>query len=924
MQDSIKEELKKEVKSLKEQISALQQENALLSRKDNEHPEPPLQNDQIEQHRIVDQLFNISTPLCFISSDLKIKLINDSFCETFNIRKQDILNSECFKIWQGPLCETGDCVLKQIMAGKKQVSYEMQRDLPNKKNVTLLIKAKPFFDENNQIIGIVESFIDISKLKQAEARLQESEERFKFLSKATFEGIVVHKKGIVLDANDSFLKMTGYSREEAIGKNLLNYIPKARDRAKILKNIIKRKAEPYTIAAERKDGSLFTAELEAKNVKYLGKTVRIAAVRDVTDREKALQNLQESEAKYHALFKNMVNGFALHKIITDDKNNPVDYEFIEVNDAFEKQTGLKREALIGKRVTKVLPDTENDPADWIGKYGQVALKGKELRLENYFKNLDKWFSVTAFSSQKGYFATIVEDITDKKRSEEKLKKLIEESKRKENEISELLTAAHAILEKDDFNQVARQIFDACARSIGAKAGYVALMSEDGQENELLFLEAGGMKCDVEPDLPMPIRGLRAEAYKTGKVVYDNDFMKSEWLKYMPAGHMPLPNVLFAPLNIEGKTVGIMGFACKDGDFNEHDAKLAAAFGEYAAIALNNSRIFDALEKSEQAYSKLIHSVGEGIGIIDEDEVFTFCNEAAAEIFELPPGNLQGRSLSEFVSQTDMARMLQETAKRKTGESSSYELKFTSAQGNEKYIWVTASPNHDANGNIVSTFGIFFDITDRKIAEEKIQDLLKEKEILLREVHHRIKNNMATIESLLHLHSTGSDSKEVKTSLQEAGGRIRSMQMLYDKLYRSDNFSEVNMLDYLSPLIDEIVAVFPDKKDVKVTKEIEDFLIDAKFVFPLGIIINELITNIMKYAFEGRKKNEIKVSAKLRDDIVEMIIQDNGIGIGETQNLEKSTGFGLQLVNMLTEQLKGKVQIESEKGTKFILEFKVRK
>ncbi len=878
----------------------------------------------IDREQLIDQLFNIGTPLCIIGTDYKIKQVNDSFCKIFGVKHEEVINKKCYEYWQGPPCQTDKCAIKQVMNNLKQTSYETTLKLSTKKSTTFLINAFPFRNEKKELLGIIESFTDITAIKQAEIRLQESEERFKFLSKATFEGIVVHKKGIVLDANESFLKMTGYSREEAIGKNLLNYIPKARDRAKILKNIIKRKAEPYTIAAERKDGSLFTAELEAKNVKYLGKTVRIAAVRDVTDREEALQNLQESEAKYHALFENMVNGFALHKIITDAKNNPVDYEFIEVNDAFEKQTGLKRETLIGKRVTEVLPGTENDPADWIGKYGQVALKGKELRLENYSKNLDKWFSVTAFSSQKGYFATIVEDITDKKRSEEKLKKLIEESKRKENEISELLTAAHAILEKDDFNQVARHIFDACARSIGAKAGYVALMSEDGQENELLFLEAGSMKCDVEPDLPMPIRGLRAEAYKTGKVVYDNDFMKSEWLKFMPAGHMPLPNVLFAPLNIEGKTVGIMGFACKDGDFNEHDAKLAAAFGEYAAIALNNSRIFDALEKSEQAYARLFHSVGEGIVIVDENEVFTFCNEAAEEIFDVTPGNLIGRSLSEFISSEDLKRMQKETEKRKIGASSSYELKFTTARNKEKYIWVTTSPNVDNAGNITSTFGIFFNITARKTAEQKVQDLLKEKEILLREVHHRIKNNMATIESLLRLHSKRSGNEEVKTSLQEAGGRIRSMQMLYDKLYRSDNFSEVNMQEYLSPLIDEIINVFPTKTEVTVSKQIADFPINAKYVFPLGIIINELLTNIMKYAFKGKSDNEIRINAKQEDEIVIIVIQDNGIGMDETQNLEDSTGFGLQLVKMLTEQIKGKVRIERENGTKFILEFYVEK
>ena len=130
---------------------------------------------------------------------------------------------------------------------------------------------------------------------------------------------------------------------------------------------------------------------------------------------------------------------------------------------------------------------------------------------------------------------------------------------------------------------------------GAQSGYVALLSDDGSENEVLFLEAGGLPCSVDPSLPMPIRGLRAQAYHTGRAVYHNDFMHSEWIKFMPEGHVTLKNVMFAPLNIGGKTVGIMGLANKPEDFVEADATLAGALGEVAAIALHNSRTLEQLE-----------------------------------------------------------------------------------------------------------------------------------------------------------------------------------------------------------------------------------------------------------------------------------------------------------------------------------------
>jgi PAS domain S-box-containing protein len=139
------------------------------------------------------------------------------------------------------------------------------------------------------------------------------------------------------------------------------------------------------------------------------------------ERERAAQVIQQSEAKYRSLFENMINGFAYHKMITDKNGRPVDYIFLEVNNAFEALTGLKRPDVVGKRVTEVLPGIENDLADWIGKYGNVALTGGELRFEQYAASMDKWYSILSYSPMKDYFVAIFEDITERKRAEEALR-----------------------------------------------------------------------------------------------------------------------------------------------------------------------------------------------------------------------------------------------------------------------------------------------------------------------------------------------------------------------------------------------------------------------------------------------------------------------------------------------------------------------
>lgn len=164
------------------------------------------------------------------------------------------------------------------------------------------------------------------------------------------------------------------------------------------------------------------------------------------------------------------------------------------------------------------------------------------------------------------------------------------------ELSSLLKASHAIMEHRDFQSAARAVFDVAKDLIGASGGYVALLSENGTRNEALFLDSGGKPCTVDPNLPMPIRGLRETAYRAGKPVYENVFSKSEWIKFLPEGHALLDNVLFGPLMLEGKVVGLIGLANKPGGFDENDAKMVSALSDITTIGLLNSRAFDTLKQ----------------------------------------------------------------------------------------------------------------------------------------------------------------------------------------------------------------------------------------------------------------------------------------------------------------------------------------
>ncbi len=289
----------------------------------------------------------------------------------------------------------------------------------------------------------------------------------------------------------------------------------------------------------------------------------------------------------------------------------------------------------------------------------------------------------------------------------------EEEQQGRTEISSLLQASRAVLEIREFSDAARAIFDSCKNLIGATAGYVALLSEDGTENEVLFLDSGGLPCSVDPSLPMPIRGLREEAYRTGKTVYNNNFSESEWMKYMPEGHVSLKNVLFAPLKIEGNTVGLLGIANKKGGFTEDDAESASAFGELAAISLFNSRTLELLKNSEEKYRGLVDNTLVGIYKTNLKGKILYVNDALVRMleFESPEELMSEGVLARYKDTGDREALIEKL--QHTGRVEGFETELFTKTGKTKNILVSATIDND----ILS--GMVMDITDRRHAEEKL-------------------------------------------------------------------------------------------------------------------------------------------------------------------------------------------------------------
>jgi two-component sensor histidine kinase len=229
---------------------------------------------------------------------------------------------------------------------------------------------------------------------------------------------------------------------------------------------------------------------------------------------------------------------------------------------------------------------------------------------------------------------------------------------------------------------------------------------------------------------------------------------------------------------------------------------------------------------------------------------------------------------------------------------------------------------------VASMGTVKDITDRKKAEEQIKNSLEEKEILLREIHHRVKNNLMIVSSLLAHQSQYIRDKDVIDMFTDSQNRILSMALVHEKLYQSKNLAKIDFKEYIDDLVVDLIQSYEvNGNKITLNMNIENIQLDIDFAIPCGLIINELVTNSLKYAFPvgTQTQGEIKIafhSIDRNENIFELVDSDNGIGLPKDLDFRKTDSLGLHLVTTLAEkQLHGEITLNRSKGTEFKIKFR---
>lgn len=326
-----------------------------------------------------------------------------------------------------------------------------------------------------------------------------------------------------------------------------------------------------------------------------------------------------------------------------------------------------------------------------------------------------------------------------------------------------------------------------------------------------------------------------------------------------------------------------------------------------------------LEKLSLVASKTDNSVM----VTDANGKIDWVNDAFIRMIDTP-GEIIGKNVAQLNLYNNVREAITEAVLEK--KSKIFESNFHTRNRSEIWISTTLTPVFDELLNLKELVFVDTNITAGKTLEKQIKSSLHEKDVLLKEVHHRVKNNLQIIISLLNLQSGYIKDEQSLKAVKDGQNRVRSMALVHEKFYQTDELTEINFGEYVEKLNQFLFQSYADKADHVKLKVIADSIaLDMDTAMPCGLLINEIVSNALKYAFPDNAEGEIKIELrKLSDNNIEMSISDNGVGMPENFDIEQSESLGLQLITALTNQLDGILKVSLENGTKYSVIFKYPK
>jgi PAS domain S-box-containing protein len=426
----------------------------------------------------------------------------------------------------------------------------------------------------------------------------------------------------------------------------------------------------------------------------------------------------------------------------------------------------------------------------------------------------------------------------------------------------------------------------------------------------------------------------------GKFIEVNDvacqilgYSRNELLNMSPRDIDTSETVAQIPLVIEnllnkGKTTFEAVQLSKDGELLpvEINTHLFTIRGEKYILSISRDirerkKAEDALKKSENKYRTIFENVQDIFYQTNLEGNIIEISPSIERYSGYKPAELIGKPVETvYLNPEDREYLIKKIVEE--GEVVDYEVKLKTKTNKLLYVSTNAHILFDSSKNPIGIEGSLRDITERKNIEIQLKKSLEEKEMLLKEIHHRVKNNLMIISSLLNLQSRYIKDKASQDIFKESQNRARSMALIHERLYQATDLKRIDFGEYISELATELFHTYvSDHGLIELKINVEDIFLDINTAIPLGLIVNELITNSLKHAFPDGNNGEINVEFRQLDNHYEFTVRDNGIGFPKDIDFENSDSLGLRIVSSLTDQIDGHIELNRNNGTEFRIIFK---
>jgi PAS domain S-box-containing protein len=435
--------------------------------------------------------------------------------------------------------------------------------------------------------------------------------------------------------------------------------------------------------------------------------------------------------------------------------------------------------------------------------------------------------------------------------------------------------------------------------------------------------------DTPPE-PQPLgRGLTEYVLRTGQPLLASPEVFAELERRGEVESVGPASIdwLGVPLNINGDTMGVLVVQTYTEGlrYSEEDKNILKFVCDQIAMVIHRKKTEEDVQERERFLSSMFESIQDGISILTEDFTILRVNKTI-ENWYAHARPLVGKKCYEAYHSRDKACDVCPTRKTVETSETAYEVVPKVGVGGEVTGWLDlySFPLVDKRtGLMKGVIEYVRDITERKKAEDRLQRSLQEKEVLLREIHHRVKNNMQVISSLLNLQSRHVTDPGVLEMFRESQRRIRSMALIHERLYQSSDLSRVEFSQYLRNLATHLFHSYQvDASRVQLKIEAEEVHLDINTAIPCGLIVNELVSNALKHAFPEGRSGELRIDLhRAAGDGYVLKVKDDGAGFPEGLDFRKTETLGMQIVGTLVSQIDASIDLARDKGTEFTIHFR---